>query len=74
MGDYESRREDYKREAWEDAHPMEREGTCQRNNCGGELRLVLTTTYGDDADGRRGVPLRVYECSVCGDEVEVVYS
>jgi hypothetical protein len=30
------------------------------------------TTYGDDADGNRGVPLRAYECRVCGNEVEVM--
>jgi len=26
------------------------------------------TVYGDDADGNRGRPLRVYECRKCGNE------
>lgn len=28
--------------------------------------------YGDDADGNRGVPMTLWECSACGDEVEVL--
>ena len=34
--------------------------------------LVDRTIYGDDADGRRGVPLFTFECSECHDEVNVL--
>ncbi len=30
------------------------------------------TLYGDDADGNRGVPLRTWECTECGQELEVL--
>ena len=35
-------------------------------------KLIMTTTYGDDADGRRGVPLHIFECTYCGNEEEVL--
>ena len=30
------------------------------------------TLYGDDADGNRGVPLRTWVCTECGEEIEVI--
>ncbi len=35
-------------------------------------KFLGTTLYGDDADGNRGVPLRAWECIICGNEVEVI--
>ena len=35
-------------------------------------KFLGTTLYGDDADGNRGVPLRAWECIMCGQEVEVI--
>ena len=29
-------------------------------------------TYGDDADGNRGVPLRTWECTECYEQLDVV--
>lgn len=62
-------REEARRLRWEEDHPepnLEACALCREN------RWVLreTTVYGDDADGRRGVPLAIYECD-CGNEVEV---
>jgi len=69
--------EEYKRQRWyeEEHEPYAPEDPC--DSCGGtDWRLVETTVYGDDADGRRGVPLYVYECMSCHDEtlVTVPYS
>jgi hypothetical protein len=62
-------REYYKREDHEAR--MDALGRPDNCDCGGEYVLALTTTYGDDADGRRGVPLRVWECNRCGNEQEI---
>ena len=35
-------------------------------------KFLGTTLYGDDVDGNRGVPLRTWECTECGQEIEVV--
>ncbi len=35
-------------------------------------KFLGTTLYGDDADGNRGVPLRAWVCTVCGNEIEVI--
>ena len=68
MSDYESRREDAKREDWEDKHPQ------PEMNCPSCLdrswQYQLTYTYGDDADGNRGMKMEVWECAN-GHEIEV---
>ena len=35
-------------------------------------KFLGTTLYGDDADGNRGVPLREWVCTECGEEIEVI--
>ena len=50
------------------------DGETIREDAKREMRqwfLVDTSVYGDDADGNRGVPLRVWECHNCEREVEV---
>lgn len=39
--------------------------------CGGTFQLAEETTYGDDADGRRGIPLRLWVCDRCEEEQEI---
>ena len=40
--------------------------------CGGKWFLTEESTYGDDADGNRGVPLLVWECGSCRNELETI--
>ncbi|KKN32721.1 hypothetical protein LCGC14_0811070 [marine sediment metagenome] len=35
---------------------------------------IGSDTYGADADGRRGVPLRTFRCTECHEEEEVTYA
>lgn len=63
-------RDYYRREDYEDRmDALGRPDTCE---CGGQFVLAETTTYGDDADGNRGVPLRQWICPECDAEVEVI--
>lgn len=70
MSTAEDRREDAKRERYEErmAALPQPESKCE---CGGSWVLADATIYGDDADGNRGVPLYLYECVSCGNEAEV---
>ena len=34
---------------------------------------IDSSMYGDDADGNRGVSMRVFQCKVCKEEKEVIY-
>ncbi|KKN69292.1 hypothetical protein LCGC14_0442870 [marine sediment metagenome] len=38
------------------------------------VQIGPTDTYGDNADGNFGVPMRVFRCTECGEELEVVYA
>ncbi|KKK92971.1 hypothetical protein LCGC14_2697560 [marine sediment metagenome] len=68
MSDAESRREDAKREDWEDKHPTP---PVDCGECGERTwRLRERYVYGDDADGNRGMLMEVWECA-CGNEMEV---
>lgn len=59
----------YRREDYEDRmEALGRPGTCA---CGGAFSLAEETTYGDDADGRRGIPLRLWVCDRCEEEQEI---
>ncbi len=68
MSDAESRREDAKREQWEDDHPP------PEINCPSCLDRAWTFmgrwVYGDDADGNRGITMETWECAN-GHEIEV---
>lgn len=70
MSTEEDRREDAKREAWEDAHPPYSE---KCGKCGSEFGwtcIGVDPQYGADADGRRGTRLVEYECE-CGNLISV---
>jgi len=60
----------YKAEDYE--AKMEALGRPETCDCGGEYHLTTTSTYGDDADARRGVPLRVWTCTSCEAEAETI--
>ena len=70
MSDGETIREDARRDAAHDKlEAMMPDDPCE---CGmRQWFLVDTSVYGDDADGNRGVPLRVWECHNCERKVEV---
>ena len=72
MTDPETMREDAKRERHEEKMESLMPGEC--GDCGAsEWNLVDTFLYGDDADGNRGVPMRVWGCRECDNETEVIY-
>lgn len=63
-------------EAKRDAYYDKIEPLLPDEPCGCGMRqwfLVDTDVYGADADGNRGVPLRLWECKNCGNEVEMIY-
>lgn len=62
MSTREEIRGDAKRDAYQDDGP----DPCE---CGMRQWSLAQT---DDADGRRGVPLRLWECRNCGREQEVL--
>lgn len=58
----------YRREDYEDRMVALGRPECA---CGGMFQLDQETTYGDDADGRRGIPLRLWVCDRCEEEQEI---
>lgn len=82
--DPDDERDYYARERYMEDHPEEFDGPGECCDCclhrrpeGGEcdkgksLKFVAKDVYGADADGRRGIPEYLYECSRCGNEVSV---
>ena len=68
MSDPESRRDDAKREQWEDDHPSP-EGNCP--SClDTAWTFIEKWVYGDDADGNRGIHMETWECAN-GHEIAV---
>ena len=65
-------REDAKRDAWQERYEATRPDPCECGCAEWELSGV-DPAYGADADGRRGVMLREWECPRCGALKEVIY-